>query len=39
MDMRGAPNMLIGDTHLPHILGALLIAGLVQVERVEGDEE
>lgn len=39
MDTRGAPNLLIGDTHLPHILGALLIAGLVQVERAEGDDE
>lgn len=39
MDTRGAPNMLIGDTHLPHILGALLIAGLVQVERAAGDAQ
>lgn len=36
MDLRGAPNILLNDIHLPHILGALLIAGLVEVEKVEG---
>ena len=40
MDMRGAPNILLDDAHLPHILGALLIAGLVEVEKVaDGDAE
>ena len=39
-DLRGAPNILIDDSHLPHILGALLIAGLVEVEKVaDGDAE
>lgn len=35
MDGRGAPNILLYDNHLPHILGALITAGLVQVEKVE----
>ncbi len=34
IDTAGNCNMLIGDTHLPHILGALLTAGLVQVKKV-----
>lgn len=37
VDMRGACNLLIGDTHLPHALGALLTAGLVEVEKLGGD--
>ncbi len=40
MDFRGAPNMLLNDIHLPHIVGALLTAGLVEVEKVaDGDTE
>ena len=39
-DMRGAPNILLDDAHLPHILGALIIAGLCEVEKVaDGDAE
>ena len=39
-DLRGTPNILLDDSHLPHILGALIIAGLVEVEKVaDGDEE
>ena len=39
-DMRGAPNILLDDAHLPHILGALIIAGLCNVEKVaDGDAE
>ena len=39
-DMRGTPNILLDDAHLPHILGALIIAGLVNVEKVaDGDVE
>lgn len=39
-DMRGTPNILLDDGHLPHILGALIIAGLVEVEKVaDGDAE
>ena len=39
-DLRGTPNILLDDGHLPHILGALIIAGLVQVEKVaDGDAE
>lgn len=39
-DMRGAPNILLDDGHLPHILGALIIAGLIEVEKVaDGDAE
>lgn len=33
LDMRGTPNFLIGDEHAPHIVGALLTAGLIEVER------
>ena len=40
MDMRGAPNILLNDIHLPHIVGALLTAGLVEVEKIaEGDAD
>ena len=39
-DMRGTPNILLDDGHLPHILGALITAGLVQVEKLaDGDAE
>lgn len=39
-DMRGTPNILLDDGHLPHILGALIIAGLCEVEKVaDGDAE
>ncbi len=39
-DMRGTPNIFLDDGHLPHILGALIIAGLVDVEKVaDGDAE
>lgn len=39
-DMRGTPNILLDDGHLPHILGALIIAGLCEVEKVaDGDIE
>lgn len=37
IDTRGACNLLIGDTHLPHIVGALLTAGLVEVKRFGGE--
>lgn len=36
VDTRGTCNFLIGDEHAPHIVGALLTAGLVEVERIEG---
>ena len=39
-DVRGTPNILLDDGHLPHILGALITAGLVEVEKIaDGDEE
>ena len=38
MDMRGAPNMLLNDIHLPHIVGALLTAGLIEVEKVSNGD-
>ena len=39
-DLRGTPNILIDDGHLPHILGALITAGLVEVEKLaDGDAE
>lgn len=39
-DMRGAPNILLDDGHLPHIQGALIIAGLCEVEKAaDGDVE
>lgn len=39
-DRRGTPNILLDDGHLPHILGALITAGLVEVEKVaDGDAE
>ncbi|EHL09094.1 molybdopterin oxidoreductase [Desulfitobacterium hafniense DP7] len=38
IDTRGACNLLIGDTHLPHAVGALLKAGLVQVENFGGEQ-
>ena len=37
IDTRGCCNFLIGDNHQPHIVGALLIAGLVQVEKIGGE--
>lgn len=40
MDLRGAPNILLNDIHLPNILGTLLTAGLVEVVKVaDGDAE
>ncbi len=39
VDMRGACNFLIGDTHLPHVTGTLLTAGLVQIKKYEGDRK
>lgn len=40
MDHRGAPCILLDDIHWPHIVGALIIAGLIEVEKVaDGDEE
>lgn len=39
-DLRGAPNILLDDEHLPNILGTLLTSGLVEVEKVaDGDAE
>ena len=38
IDKRGACNLLIGDSHAPHVVGALLTAGLVEVEKLGGDE-
>ena len=38
VDEGGNCNLLIGDTHLPHIVGALLTAGLVQVKKLGGDQ-
>ena len=35
VDVGGACNFLIGDSHAPHVVGALLIAGLVQIEKSE----
>lgn len=37
VDEGGNCNLLIGDTHLPHIVGALLTAGLVQVKKLGGE--
>ena len=37
IDTAGNCNLLIGDTHLPHVVGALLTAGLVEIRKV-GDE-
>ncbi len=34
LDLRGTPNFLIGDEHAPHVVGALLTAGLIEVEKV-----
>ncbi len=34
VDHRGTPNFLIGDEHWPHVVGALLIGGLVEVEKM-----
>ncbi len=36
IDEGGNCNLLIGDTHLPHIVGALLTAGLVQIKKYGG---
>lgn len=36
IDVRGACNLLIGDTHLPHAVGSLLTAGLVEVKKFGG---
>lgn len=33
VDTNGNCNLLIGDTHLPHAIGALLTAGLVEIEK------
>lgn len=38
IDRRGACNLLIGDTHLPHALGALLTAGLVEIKKFGGEQ-
>lgn len=35
IDTAGTCNFLIGDTHAPHVVGALLIAGLVQIAKLE----
>ncbi len=35
IDTRGTCNFLIGDEHAPHIVGALLTAGLVEIEKIE----
>ena len=35
VDTAGTCNFLIGDDHAPHVVGALLIAGLVQVEKIK----
>ncbi len=37
IDEAGNCNLLIGDTHLPHVVGALLTAGLVEIRKVEND--
>jgi anaerobic dimethyl sulfoxide reductase subunit A len=37
IDRRGACNLLIGDTHLPHAIGALLTAGLVEIKKFGGE--
>lgn len=37
IDIRGACNLLIGDTHLPHAVGALLTAGLVEIQKFGGE--
>lgn len=34
IDTAGNCNLLIADTHLPHIVGALLTAGLVEIRKV-----
>ena len=34
IDEAGNCNLLIGDTHLPHVVGALLTAGLVEIRKV-----
>lgn len=34
IDTAGNCNLLIGDTHLPHVVGALLTAGLVEIRKV-----
>ena len=34
IDTAGNCNLLIGDKHLPHVVGALLTAGLVEVRKV-----
>lgn len=39
IDERGTCNFLIGDEHAPHIVGALLTAGLIEVEAVKSPEE
>ena len=36
VDTRGNCNFLIGDSHAPHIVGALHIAGLIEVEKIKG---
>ncbi|MGV8083016.1 MAG: molybdopterin-dependent oxidoreductase [Coriobacteriia bacterium] len=38
IDTNGNCNLLIGDTHLPHAIGALLTASLVEVEKYGGEE-
>ena len=39
-DLRGTPNILLDDGHLPHLLGALITSGLVEVEKIaDGDAE
>ena len=34
IDEAGNCNLLIGDTHLPQVVGALLTAGLVEIRKV-----
>lgn len=37
IDEGGNCNLLIGDTHLPHVIGALLTAGLVEIKKSGGE--
>lgn len=37
VDTNGNCNILLGDTHLPHAIGALLTAGIVEVKKVGGE--
>jgi anaerobic dimethyl sulfoxide reductase subunit A len=37
VDTNGNCNILLADKHLPHAVGALLTAGIVEVKKVEGE--